>query len=166
MSSRAVRLVALRMNPLVPALLVAACLVTSACSLAASHQGLGSHEADLAAIRAALDTTISEGNLSVLDRSPGEIGPCLGTNDRTAGQSLTIDLRGESAVAVSHRVADVWRRHADEWFGGGLSIEDSTIDNPGSARVSLGKGGWGIEANVPDNKSLGQYTIGAYSPCY
>jgi hypothetical protein len=148
-----------------PVLVVAVTLALSACSLVASRQGLGSHDADFTAIQAAMDTTISEAGLHVRSRTPGGADlPCLGTGTKhAASDSVVVDLSGEDPVAISRRVEAVWQRHADEWFGGGLTVEETI---PGSARVSASKGAWTIEAEVPDNKNLGPYVIDASAPCY
>lgn len=144
-------------------------VVLPGCSLMASQQGLGSHDADLAAMNSAVDATISEANLRVRSRTPGAANvPCYDSGGHAGGThaaaaSVVVDLAGEDSEAVSRRLEEVWQRHADDWFGGGLTI-GKTI--PGSARVSASKGAWIIEAGVPFNEKLGPYVIDASAPCY
>jgi hypothetical protein len=163
----ATRLVAVSTARVLAGASIVLCLVLSGCSPIATRQGLGSHEADLESIESALDTTITEAHLHVLSRSPGlSDNPCLGSSDHTAGQSMVVDLDGESAVEVSHRIADVWQQHADQWMGGGLLVDRSQADIADFARVTAQKGGWDLEAAVPMNKDLGPYIIKAGGPCY
>jgi hypothetical protein len=158
----------LRARPMVVSLIVATVvLAVVARGCAVSNLWMGSSESDLAALNKALDITIDEAHLRVPDRKPGGISRCfddMGPPTRSAGATVTIDLAGENAHDVSRRIAAVWREHADEWFGGGGQVNDRQVDLD-RPRVTLYKGGGGLEAQLYDNTDL-PYTIGAHAPCY
>jgi len=128
----------------------------------------GSPEGDLRALRAALDATIVEARLNVPNRTLGvSDAACIadGPPLRHATETVAVDLQGEDATEVSARIADVWDRHKDDWFGGGLEVNDTKVSNPGYARVGLTKGGWALAAAVPDNRERGQFEVTASAPC-
>lgn len=131
-------------------------------------RALGSPQDELAALQHAIDVTINDANLKVVSRTPGTTdAACLGDGPPKmhATQTVTIDLGGENAEAISRRIADVWRTKTEEWFGGGLELDEGQVANTGLNRVTMGKGAWGLEAKVPYNQELGPYTINASSPC-
>lgn len=137
-------------------------------SCATSTGTTGSPAGDLSALRSALDVTTADAKLRVVGPAQGVAdAPCLGDGPplHHASVTLVVDLQGEDATQVSRRVADVWRQRKDEWFGGGLTLNDSKVSNPGYARVGLSKDGWALAAAVPDNKERGQYEVSASAPC-
>lgn len=152
----------------VVAVVLAGCGANSTATGSANSIATGSTRNDLRDLQSALDTTINEAKLKVTKRTGGE-SECV--NDMVklhqAGAQVFVDLQGEDPEQVSHRVAEVWRRNTDQWFGGGLTLDESQVKNPGLHRVSVGKPStsWAIEASVPYNRELGEYLILASAPC-
>jgi hypothetical protein len=139
-------------------------LISKGCAIA--NGWMGSPDADLEALERALDITIEEAHLHVVKRTHGKVIPCMSdigpATRRAGGGTVEVDLGSEDADAVSRRIADVWRHHIDEWFAGGGVVTQDRSD----ARVTLYKGGGGLEAMGSVDTAAWPYQIGAYGPCY
>lgn len=152
-----------------PAMILLALAVLAGCGRGATVvSNSGTAPTDLEQIQTALATTIAEAHLTVEGSGDGTADAfCLDDSRRSSASaaSYVVVLNGEDPVVVARRIRDVWRRHREDWFGGGLTLDDSMVDRPGNARVHLYRDGWGLEAFVPDNPGLGAYYLHGGSPC-